>query len=275
MDSPLGKESVYPQAYAPELLLGIPRDENRGKLGLAPGKLPFFGMDLWNAYELSWLDAGGKPQVATGRFSVPCDSPNLVESKSMKLYLNSLNQEAYSSRDQVSRLIAADLSQAAGAEVKVDLSPLENGSQPSGLSGDEVCLDAIELEINSYSPTPSLLNLVGHGQADESLVTHLFRSNCPITNQPDWASVRISYRGPAISHQHLLAYLISFRLHNDYHENCIERIFMDIQARCRPDYLCVAANFLRRGGLDINPIRASEEIDVDLWSGSFPRLQRQ
>jgi 7-cyano-7-deazaguanine reductase len=275
-ENPLGKAVAYPERYDPGLLVPLARADNRRKLGLDPAQLPFQGADIWNAYELSWLDAKGLPQVARGRFIFPCTSPNLIESKSLKLYLNSLNQHAFADSAAVVVCIRTDLAAAAGAEVDVMVQPFAGMQEvlevPTG-----ICLDAQDVDCNRYEVDATLLQRAGAGQpfealVDEVLYTDLFRSRCPMTGQPDWASVSICYQGPQIDHAALLRYLVSYRLHHDYHENCVERIYVDIMAQCRPQALSVEANFLRRGGLDINPVRASAEMmDYVL----FPRYNRQ
>jgi 7-cyano-7-deazaguanine reductase len=275
-ENPLGKQLPYPEQYDPQLLLPIVRTENRTKLGVEANVLPFCGADVWNAFELSWLDTAGKPQVARGRFIFPCTSPALIESKSLKLYLNSLNQHCFDSIDAVQACIAADLAQTAGAEVQVLVQPFAGMQEildvPTGIS-----LDTLDIACEVYQPDPALLqpadnNTLFEGLVDEVLYTDLFRSRCPLTGQPDWATVTVCYSGPQIDHAALLRYLVSYRLHNDYHENCVERIFCDILRQCRPQSLSVEANFLRRGGLDINPVRATGEMmDYVL----FPRYNRQ
>ncbi len=275
-ENPLGKTVPYPERYDPGLLVPLARADNRRKLGIDTAKLPFQGADIWNAYELSWLDAKGLPQVARGRFIFPCESPNLVESKSLKLYLNSLNQHVFADSSAAAGCLRQDLSAAAGAEVNVLVQPF-GGMQEVLDAPTGIHLDAQDVECDRYEVDPSLLQNAGSGQAfealvDEVLYTDLFRSRCPMTGQPDWATVTVCYQGPQIDHAALLRYLVSYRLHHDYHENCVERIYCDILARCRPQSLSVEANFLRRGGLDINPVRASAEMmDYVL----FPRYNRQ
>jgi 7-cyano-7-deazaguanine reductase len=255
--SPLGKSSAYQTEYMPELLFPIPRQQKREELGLA-GTLPFFGVDIWNAYELSWLNMRGKPQVAIATFTVPADSPNLVESKSFKLYLNSFNQTRLANTDALLALLREDLSNAFGASVHVSLSlPDSFGSVKMG-ELDGLLLDRLDVEINAYRPAPELLT-ANHENAivEETLVSHLLKSNCLVTGQPDWASVQIRYVGPQIDQESLLKYLIGFREHNEFHEQCVERIFMDILRQCKPNKLAVYARYTRRGGLDINPWRAN------------------
>ncbi|AMP38607.1 NADPH-dependent 7-cyano-7-deazaguanine reductase QueF [Ralstonia syzygii subsp. celebesensis] len=257
--SPLGKVSAYKTQYDPSLLFPIPRQAKRDEIGLAAGSaLPFFGVDLWNLYELSWLNLKGKPQVAIGTVIVPADSPNIVESKSFKLYLNSFNQTKVASSEALQQLIHHDLSEACGAPVQVRIVPREEfGRQKMGeLEG--LSLDRLDIETDVYQPTPGLLHAdLDESPVEEVLVSHLLKSNCLVTGQPDWGSVQIRYVGAPINQEGLLKYLISFREHNEFHEQCVERIFMDIQRQCQPVKLAVYARYTRRGGLDINPFRTN------------------
>ncbi len=256
-ESPLGKSTGYINSYDPGLLFPIPRADKRAELGVA-GSLPFFGMDVWNAYEVSWLNLRGKPQVAIATLQVPADSPNIVESKSLKLYLNSLNQTRVAGIEALADLLRADISAAVGASVQVRLTgPEEFGKVGMGeLEG--LLLDRLDIEVDHYRPDPSLLT-IHHGEAavEEKLVSHLLKSNCLVTNQPDWASVQIHYVGPAINQEGLLRYLIGFREHQEFHEQCVERIFMDVLRQCTPTKLMVLARYTRRGGIDINPWRSN------------------
>jgi 7-cyano-7-deazaguanine reductase len=260
---PLGKPTAYKSEYDPELLCPVPRRLKREELGIGE-HLPFSGVDLWNAYELSWLTPGGKPVVAMGEFRFASSSLNLIESKSFKLYLNSFNQTRFEGFEQVAGTLAADLQQAAAGEVLVRLlAPQEFGRQPIvELPGE--CLDQQDLEISQYSLDPALLA----GAADaatpvaETLFSHLLKSNCLVTRQPDWGSVMIRYQGGRIDREALLRYLISFRQHDEFHEQCVERIFTDLMRYCRPEKLTVYARYTRRGGLDINPFRSNFESSV-------------
>ncbi len=256
-DSPLGKTSVYTDSYDPTLLFPMPRAEKRVELGLT-GTLPFFGMDVWNAYELSWLNQRGKPQVAIATLLVPAETPNMVESKSMKLYLNSLNQMRIDSQEALVALLQKDLSGACGAEIQIKLLPSKDfGKQVMG-EFDGLLLDRLDIAVDRYAPEPALLRAaLEQAPVEETLVSHLLRSNCPVTNQPDWASIQIRYSGPAIDQEGLLKYLIGFRQHQEFHEHCVERVFMDIQQQCQPGKLMVSARYTRRGGIDINPWRAN------------------
>ncbi|WP_287366027.1 NADPH-dependent 7-cyano-7-deazaguanine reductase QueF [Thauera sp.] len=254
--SPLGKPVAYRDTYAPELLFPIERQLKRDELGLKPGALPFVGEDLWNAYELSWLDPRGKPVVALARFRVPASSPRLIESKSLKLYLNAFNQQRCADAAEVQVMIARDLSAAAGAEVGVEVEPLAQRPQRAFGYPDGVCLDTLDIAIDTYQPAPELLTACG-AEVSETLYSHLLKSNCLVTGQPDWGMVVVRYTGPAISREGLLRYIVSFREHNEFHEQCVERVFCDVLERCRPRELAVWARYTRRGGLDINPFRAS------------------
>ena len=251
-DLPLGRAVEYPRGYDPSLLFPIPRSHGRAGLGIADGDaLPFAGADRWHAYELGWLDARGKPMVATATITVPAGSPRLIESKSLKLYLNSLNTERFDSADIVHARIAADLSRAADATVAVEF-----GLPPMATRDDAVVIDALDIDCDTYdAPRPEFLAADAGDVVDETLRSDLLKSNCPVTGQPDWASVRIAYRGPRIDCAGLLRYLVSFREHAEFHEQCVERIFVDLLARCGPRALAVEARYTRRGGLDINPWR--------------------
>jgi len=261
--SALGKPSAYPGRYDAALLFSIERSLGRTELGLAT-PLPFIGIDYWTAYELSWLDARGKPQVAIAELAVPADSPRLIESKSLKLYLNGFAATCVDSPDTLVAMIARDLAAAAGAPVTAQLRSVARGDAPAitELGGD--CIDVLDLAIDDYGPpNPVHLRCVdpigSHTDdgVDESLVSHLFKSNCPVTGQPDWASVQIHYRGTRIDRGGLLRYLVSYRDHQGFHEQCVERIFHDIAMRCAPRQLSVYARYTRRGGIDINPFRAT------------------
>lgn len=268
---PLGKQSEYPQKYDTSLLFPVPRQIKRDELQIT-GALPFLGEDIWNGYELSWLNMRGKPVVALARFRVPCDSEFLIESKSFKLYLNSLNQCRFTDFAQVAEVVQRDLSAVAGALVGVELFCVDDiqAWQVECLSGQ--CLDEIDIDVEHYQLKADLLD----GAADASLVvtealhSHLLKSNCLITSQPDWASIWIDYRGAKIDPQRLLAYLISFRQHNEFHEQCVERIFTDLMRYCQPKELTVYARYTRRGGLDINPWRSTHLTEAPSW-----RLSRQ
>jgi len=255
--SPLGKTSAYRTDYAPELLFPIARQGKRDELGLS-GTLPFYGVDIWNAYEISWLNQRGKPQVAIARITVPADSPNIVESKSFKLYLNSFNQTRLDSADALKALLQQDLSAGFGATVHITLTLPEDFGQLKMGELEGVLLDRLDVEIDKYSPDPGLLKArTDEAPVEEKLLSYLLKSNCLVTGQPDWASVQIHYSGPQIDQESLLRYLIGFREHNEFHEQCVERIFTDILRQCAPQQLAVYARYTRRGGLDINPWRSN------------------
>ena len=255
-DSPLGHQTQYVSHYDPGLLFPIRRAGSRAQLGIAE-QLPFYGVDIWTGYELSWLNTRGKPQVAVAVFQIPCESPFIIESKSFKLYLNSFNQTRFENFAQVKACLEKDLSAAAGASVTVDVQSLRDSSLHIDLCSDAICLDELDIEVDSYHPNPDLLSVEDVGSVREMLSSHLLKSNCPVTGQPDWASVVIEYTGRKINQENLLRYIISFREHQDFHEHCVERIFMDVMEKCAPEFLSVYARYTRRGGLDINPFRSS------------------
>ncbi|MEP7044657.1 MAG: NADPH-dependent 7-cyano-7-deazaguanine reductase QueF [Dokdonella sp.] len=255
-DSLLGRSTAYPSRYDASLLFPIPRAPNRAELDIG-AELPFHGVDIWNAYELSWLDPRGKPIVALAEFRVPAASPNLIESKSFKLYLNSYNQQRIEDIDVLRAQLARDLSKAAGAAVAVTLTPAERFAQAVLEELDGESIDDLAVTIDDYGPPNAAhLRIADAGVIEESLVSNLLKSNCPVTGQPDWASVQIRYAGPRIDRAGLLRYLISFRQHAGFHEQCVERIFVDLMQRCAPARLEVYARYTRRGGLDINPWRS-------------------
>lgn len=260
LNSTLGQVTDYPDHYAPSLLFPIARREGRVAIGLPDAGLPFYGVDVWTHYEVSWLDAYGKPCVAVAEIRVPASSPCLIESKSLKLYFNSLNFHRFDTTADFLACVEKDLGLVAQAPVALRLVlPHEYAVLALGeMSGE--CLDALPLHGAEFVLNPKTLQANAGNVVDEVLYSHLLRSNCPVTNQPDWASVMISYRGPAIDRMGLLAYLVSYRQHADFHEQCVERIFMDIMQRCQPEALSVYARYTRRGGLDINPFRSSTDI---------------
>ncbi|RRV07278.1 NADPH-dependent 7-cyano-7-deazaguanine reductase QueF [Pseudomonas sp. v388] len=262
--SPLGKSSEYIATYTPSLLFPIARAAKWAELGLTAQTLPYKGVDFWNCYELSWLLPSGKPVVAIGEFCIPAESPNIIESKSFKLYLNSLNQTAFADRQQVQATLEKDLSAAAGMPVGVRIRSLADieGEGVASLPG--TCVDDLDVSISSYDrPQPELLRCDASRVVEESLHSHLLKSNCPVTSQPDWGSVVVQYRGAVLDHASFLEYIVSFRQHSDFHEQCVERIFLDLQCLLKPEHLTVYARYVRRGGLDINPYRSTEMLDVD------------
>lgn len=255
--SPLGKPASYQAEYDPALLFPIARQDKRDELSIV-GTLPFFGVDIWNAYEVSWLNLRGKPQIAIATITAPADSPNIIESKSFKLYLNSFNQTRLAGPDALTELLRADLSAGFGAPVQIALTlpGAFANVQMSELEG--LLLDRLDIEVSDYTPNSALLHAHQEESAvEETLVSHLLKSNCLVTGQPDWASVQIRYIGAPIDQEGLLKYLIGFRNHNEFHEQCVERIFIDILRQCKPQKLAVYARYTRRGGLDINPWRSN------------------
>ncbi len=273
----LGQSVSYPCGYDASLLFPIPRMQARFDIGITEGALPFAGLDRWNAYEMSWLNHKGLPQVALLRITVPCVSPNIIESKSFKLYLNSFNQTQFACEQDVVALLVSDLSLVAQARVDVELiAPsafaLERIEEFAGID-----LDQQDIAASHYSPAPALLKLRNTSDTElsaadpvitESLYSRLLKSNCPVTQQPDWACVQIDYSGRAIDHAGLLQYIVSFRMHSGFHENCVERMYMDIMRQCQPQSLSIYARYTRRGGLDINPWRATPGMPVPLVARS-------
>lgn len=262
-DSPLGRSTDYPDAYAPELLFPIARSDSR------PADMPdFFGCDVWNAWELTWLGKSGMPRVAVAEIRVPAESPNIVESKSLKLYLNSFSMSRFASREEVRRQIAEDLSAAAGAEVGVRTDDADASVAVATLPGE--CLDYLDVGCERWEVDPGALTSDADDVVGESLHTHLLRSLCPVTAQPDTGSLLIAYRGPRLDREGLVRYIVSFRRHMDFHEACVERIYKDLMERCAPESLTVYARYQRRGGIDINPYRSTEAD-----AAGNPRLWRQ
>ena len=269
--SQLGKTSAYIDQYDASLLFPIPRAGKRAEIGITSAP-PFFGADLWTAFELSWLNPRGKPQVAIAHITVPCDSINIIESKSFKLYLNSFNSTPFTDAASVTACIRKDLNAAVWQQtgtaigdspvqssvgVKILLPELFDREPVHELDG--LNLDRLDIDCSQYTPAPQLLSAAfDEAPVSEVFTSNLLKSNCLVTGQPDWASVRISYEGPQIDQAGLLQYLISFRNHNEFHEQCVERIFMDLWTRCKPVKLSVYARYTRRGGLDINPWRSSQ-----------------
>jgi len=260
--APLGHATTYPDAYDAALLFPVPRGPQRAELGLS-GALPFTGADIWTAFELTWLDPHGKPQVAIATLVVPATSPSIVESKSVKLYMGSFAQTRFDGTAEVRETMERDLARATGAPVQValDAPAMFLTARCADLDGER--LDGLAVTIQRYQPAPDLLG-AGGPEVEETLKTDLFRSLCPITQQPDFASVQIAYRGPAIDRGSLLRYLVSFRGHPGFHEHCVERIWVDVMARCRCHSLSVYARFTRRGGVDINPFRTNAGVAIPL-----------
>ncbi|MDH3691308.1 MAG: NADPH-dependent 7-cyano-7-deazaguanine reductase QueF [Gammaproteobacteria bacterium] len=267
LDSPLGKEVEYSRQYDARLLYPMLRENLWIKRGHT--KAPYVGVDIWNAYEISWLNNRGLPRVAVGEFRVPSNSPNLIESKSLKLYLCSFAQTRFSDKEKVTERIQSDLSVCAGANVEVEIRKL--GECPERLSELQgTCLDDLDIEINTYERNSDLLQTEEGAEIRETIYSNLLKSNCPVTGQPDWGSVFIDYVGSPIDHASLLRYIVSYREHSDFHEQCLENIFLDMLERCGPRELAVYARYLRRGGLDINPYRSNNHRSVENC-----RLERQ
>jgi len=260
--NPLGMAVPHSHRYNPGHLYPVPRLDGRSEIGLKI-PLPFDGADIWNAYEISWLNAGGRPEVAIGRFTFPCKSENLIESKSLKLYLNSLNLESFESVTAVQETIAKDLSAKAGGPVAVDITLPDNFDRIALSVPPGRCLDGLEIDVPGYQLNPGTLSTLP-AKIEETVYSNLLRTNCPVTGQPDWGTVVIQYRGPQLDPAGLLKYIVSYREHTGFHENCVERIFCDIFARCNPEQLFVQAQFTRRGGLDINPWRANYDVEPEL-----------
>ncbi len=267
-DSPLGKTTEYPVQYDPSLLYPIERKPMREKLGIT-GSLPFFGLDFWNAYELSWLNLRGKPQIAIMNFNVSADSPNIVESKSLKLYLNSFSQTRMDEAADLIQVLRNDLGDAFGSPVQVSLRQPSDFPSIKGQELDGLLLDRLDIAADEYSPNPAFLaSNQEEYPVEETLVSNLLKTNCPVTGQPDWASLQIHYVGPQIDQEGLLKYIISLRSSSEFHEQCVERIFLDILKSCKPQSLTVYARYTRRGGIDINPWRSN------FTSGKRPQLAR-
>lgn len=254
---PLDKKEAYISTYTPELLFAIPRKSKRDEIGV-PEKLPFHGRDYWMAYEISWLNLQGKPQIAWAQFSFPCDSECIIESKSMKLYLNSFNQSRYASMTEVEEVIRKDYSVLLNCEVEVKLFPPSWDKHPPRQDFTGICVDGLEVETDVYQVNANLLK-VEEEVVDEAIYSHLLKSNCLVTHQPDWAAVWVHYVGKKIDHTSFLKYIISFREHYEFHEQCIERIYMDILNHCKPEKLTVFGKYSRRGGIEIEPYRSNFE----------------
>ncbi|MBW4936290.1 NADPH-dependent 7-cyano-7-deazaguanine reductase QueF [Marinobacter sp. F4206] len=268
-DAPLGKSSEYPDHYDPALLFPVAREENRRRLGLNDGRWPWFGEDLWQAWEVSWLRHSGVPAVAWAEIRFPAASPSIIESKSLKLYLNSFNQTVFSSMEQVAETMAEDLSSACGAAVQVDIKSVDESGEAVGRPPGHELIDDEPVTEPTYEYSPEVLAASGE-VVTESLCSHLLKSNCPVTGQPDWATLMVTYTGPKIVRSALLKYVVGFRQKQDFHEHCVETVFTDLMARCQPERLTVCARYTRRGGLDINPWRGTEPDQTPT-----PRLVRQ
>jgi 7-cyano-7-deazaguanine reductase len=264
--SALGKTTAFPDQYDPSLLFPLARAPKRQEIGIG-ASLPFMGADLWTAYELSWLNARGKPQLAIAHLVVPCETPRIIESKSLKLYLGSFSNSRFGDATEVLSRLKADLSRAmwqtegdqtTSGSLGIRLIAPDEFDQQDVQELDGVNLDRLDIDCQDYLPAPQWLTAAFDEQpVSEVLTSRLLKSNCLVTGQPDWGSVQISYSGPQIDQGGLLRYLVSFRNHHEFHEQCVERIFMDLWTRCKPTRLAVYARYTRRGGLDINPFRTS------------------
>ena len=269
----LGKHTEYVFEYDKSLIFPISRDQNRAKLPMPSekvnGVLPFYGFDIWTGYEVSWLNLKGKPQVAIVEFVIPADSSHIVESKSFKLYLNSFNQTRLANQDELHQRLQSDLSEGFGAPIEVRIFSVMNFPIANEDLGQGI--DDLDIEVSDYSPNAGLLS-VSDIQVEETLHSHLLKSNCPVTGQPDWATVIIRYDGMKINREALLQYIISYRNHDDFHEHCVEQIFCDLLSLGSFNSLTVTARYTRRGGLDINPTRSLAPISTNQGVG---RLARQ
>lgn len=270
-NNPLGDQTSYPSTYSPDVLYPIPRWPARSLLEIDKN-IQMYGLDHWQAYEMSWLNPKGKPQFAIGEFFFNAESENIIESKSLKLYLNSLNNERYDSVDSVSAIVMADLSAVSRSEVKVRLTLINRCENKIKVELPGICIDAQDVSIEHTEPDSGLLVKGTELVFDEELHSHSFKSNCPVTGQPDWASFYVQYTGIQIDRAALLRYLCSYRDHQGYHEECAERIYRDIMLRCAPSELFVSMNYLRRGGIDINVYRSTRLLGSDCIN---PRLIRQ
>lgn len=270
--SELGQSSGYDSHYNPERLFAIPRAAKRKEIGVDPALLPFYGFDCWNHYEVSWLNEKGKPIVAVAEIIYDCRTPNLIESKSLKLYFNSFNNTRFKDLEEVRVTVVRDLANRLDGDVEVRiLSLVENELAIIQAAPKGECIDALDVACSVYQVEPNYLS-VEKQEVEEMLYSDLLKSNCLVTNQPDWGSIQIAYKGNKINQEGLLKYLVSFRNHNEFHEQCIERIFVDILHRCKPEKLTVYGRYTRRGGLDINPYRSTETMKSQ---GLNQRLIRQ
>ena len=258
IDLPLGQRISYPGHYDASILCIIPRSQGRKLLKL-PTQLPFVGEDIWTAYELSWLNLKGKPQIALGELRVPCDSTNMIESKSLKMYFNSFNQTHFTNWQEVQQRVKKDLTNTTEASVQFKLYSIQACEAQTLTALPGQCIDELDIQVENYTPNANELKTTDSKIVEETLHSHLLKSNCLITNQPDWASVMIHYKGTKIDKESLLRYIISFRQHNEFHEPCVEKMFAEIQHICKPKQLTIYARYTRRGGLDINPFRSNFE----------------
>ncbi|MBA4696853.1 MAG: NADPH-dependent 7-cyano-7-deazaguanine reductase QueF [Legionella sp.] len=261
LNAPLGKSANYVDQYDPSLLFPIPREVKRKEIQVTD-PIPFYGYDTWNAYEVSWLNESGKPAVAIARIDIDAASKNIVESKSFKLYLNSFNNSRFTSTEAVKTTLINDLERVSEGKINLEIFPLDYFIHQKIETFEGDCLDSLDVTCDFVNINTNALS-VEDGIVTEVLYSNLLKSNCLVTGQPDWGSIQISYHGPKINRENLLKYLVSFRNHNEFHEQCVERIFMDLSKQCRPNQLTVKARYTRRGGLDINPTRSSSPIALD------------
>lgn len=260
-DIPLGKHTEYISQYDKSLIFPIPRTDNRARLGIQAGdQLPFTGLDIWTGYELSWLNAKGKPEVAIVEFVIPAEAPNIVESKSFKLYLNSFNQTKVESREKLKETLEKDLSEGFGVPIQASLFAVD--AYPLQAQPKAQLIDDLDVECTEYEPNGDLLVVDQSESHSTTLCSNLLKSNCPVTGQPDWATVWVEYSGSKIDPESLLKYIVSFRDHSDFHEHCVERIYCDLMSKGQFDTLVVTARYTRRGGLDINPIRSLKPVSI-------------
>jgi 7-cyano-7-deazaguanine reductase len=272
IQNPLGQPSSYPRAYCPEQLFVMPRQMQRNQLGLNEDTLPFMGADLWTAFEVAWCAPSGKPHIGIAHITVDCQSPYLIESKSLKLYFMGLAHAVFEDVHTVQRCIETDLSRVLQSPVQVEIRAADQFDRERIGQLEGLCLDRLEIECTDSALAPNRLQVdTAEPPVEENLVSHLLKSHCAVTGQPDWGSVQVCYVGHPIDQAGLLRYLVSFRHHQEFHEHCVERIFMDIWQRCAPVRLQVYARYTRRGGIDINPFRTSYPAPLPSWA----RLARQ
>lgn len=271
--SELGKSSDYDAHYNPGRLFAIPRQLKRDEIFLDSAHLPFYGYDCWNHYEVSCLNEKGKPMVAVVEMYYDCRSPNIIESKSLKLYFNSFNNTAFHGSEALCATIQKDLEKVLQTNVLVRLFSIEEAVLQGQVQRPEgECLDGLDIDCDTYTVCSDFLQVDASTCVEEQLHSNLLKSNCLVTQQPDWGTVYIHYKGPKIQHEGLLRYIVSFRNHTEFHEQCIERIFVDIMRQCHPDYLEVYGRYTRRGGIDINPLRCSTAVEL---ADRNPRFLRQ
>lgn len=273
-NAPLGKNSPYISQYDPSLLFPIPRKIKRDEIGITD-KTIFYGYDIWNAYELSWLNSKGKPEVAIVTLDIDAHTTNIIESKSLKLYFNSFNQSKFANREMILNLLHKDLASALEGDVNISLYGLHDINNQPIQGFKSICIDQLDVECSKYLPDAALLKAYSDTIVEEKLYSDLLKSNCLVTSQPDWASIEIDYHGQAIDHASLLQYIVSFRNHNEFHEQCVERIFMDLLQQFKLERLTVYARYTRRGGLDINPIRSTHPIALNDLKNLNTRQARQ